>query len=281
MLIVDNRLCEDSFQYDSLTRDRALGQREDELFDLQEIWEYCRENAECLQCDVEKLYHTEVEPGISLEEWLFCEAGTGDKDVRDVLLYMLGEIREVDGAGDKEIRIALGPYEDCVYTRRGYIDKRRSYLAKLGNVQEFSEFMGSCFRETVFSDEIKQKMKKIPKFRKCTEAIVSNLSLLNDQALDIYKKHNGDANAAMRELTAKAVECSGDPGHKEFLKFPFSYSEKESDGREYVKVKKITCSPHMKLIRRDSNLRIYFFWFDEEIGKGEKVLVGHIGGHPY
>ena len=29
MLIVDNRLCEDSFQYDSLTRDRALGQRED------------------------------------------------------------------------------------------------------------------------------------------------------------------------------------------------------------------------------------------------------------
>lgn len=32
---------------------------------------------------------------------------------------------------------------------------------------------------------------------------------------------------------------------------------------------------------RDSNLRIYFFWFDEEIGKGEKVLVGHIGGHPY
>ena len=69
---------------------------------------------------------------------------------------MLGEIREADGAGDKEIRIALGPYEDCVYTRRGYIDKRRSYLAKLGNVQEFSEFMGSCFRETVFSDDIKQ-----------------------------------------------------------------------------------------------------------------------------
>ena len=27
MLIVDNRLCEDSFQYESLTRDRALGQR--------------------------------------------------------------------------------------------------------------------------------------------------------------------------------------------------------------------------------------------------------------
>ena len=178
---------------------------------------------------------------------------------------MLGEIREADGAGDKEIRIALGPYEDCVYTRRGYIDKRRSYLAKLGNVQEFSEFMGSCFRETVFSDDIKQK---IPKFRKCTEAIVSNLSLLNDQALDIYKKHNGDANAAMRELTAKAVECSGDPGHKEFLKFPFSYSEKESDGREYVKVKKITCSPHMKLIRRDSN-----FVMLETKSRESKVLI--------
>lgn len=37
----------------------------------------------------------------------------------------------------------------------------------------------------------------------------------------------------------------------------------------------------MKLIRPDSDLRIYFFWFDDEIEKEEKVLIGHIGGHPY
>ena len=41
------------------------------------------------------------------------------------------------------------------------------------------------------------------------------------------------------------------------------------------------CEPHLKLINKGFNLRIYFQWKDEEVGRGEKVLVGRIGGHPY
>lgn len=45
--------------------------------------------------------------------------------------------------------------------------------------------------------------------------------------------------------------------------------------------KSVLCEPHLKLNRPDSDLRIYFQWKDEDVGKGEKVLVGRIGRHPY
>ena len=45
--------------------------------------------------------------------------------------------------------------------------------------------------------------------------------------------------------------------------------------------KMVVCSPHLKLIRGGSNLRIYFEWCDKDVGNGEKVLIGRIGRHPY
>ena len=124
-------------------------------------------------------------------------------------------------------------------------------------------------------------MRRIPQFRSCTEAIVSNLALLNDYAIEIYERHNHNAAEAMKELSVRTLECTGDPAHKAYLKFPFSYLGDGDGNEEQWQIKDIECSPHMKLIRRDSNLRIYFFWFDDRIGEGEKVLIGHIGKYPY
>ena len=61
------------------------------------------------------------------------------------------------------------------------------------------------------------------------------------------------------------------------LVFEFRYE----DEKNQVKYKEIACEPHLKLIRRDSNLRIYFYWADKDVGNDEKVLVGRIGSHPY
>lgn len=123
-------------------------------------------------------------------------------------------------------------------------------------------------------------MRKIPDFGLHTEEIVNNLALLNDEAIAIYEKHKKNAKEAMKELASKAKDCSGDPKHKELLKFPFPYEVKEK-GESCTYIVEISCSPHLKLIRKDSNLRIYFYWYDERIGDGEKVLIGRIGGHPY
>lgn len=281
MLTIDNHLCENSFQYHTTDKDKYLGAREEELLDLQEICDYCRINEESLLCDLDKFYNMEVEPGISLCDWVFSDMGSGSHDTRSMLLYMLDSIKELEADGDKEILISLGEYENCINTADGYREKRREFLAELTDVEEFATFMRSCFQNTVFSDDIVAAMKKIPKFRNCTKPIVSNLSLLNDYAIEIYERHNFNAAEAMKELSARALECTGDPAHKAYLKVPFSYYEEGSDCGAEWQIKEIECSPHMKLIRRDSNLRIYFYWFDETIGDGKKVLVGHIGSHPY
>ena len=84
----------------------------------------------------------------------------------------------------------------------------------------------------------------------------------------------------MRILSSMLLECSGDPKHRESLFFPFTYYE-NLNGINTAQEKKILCEPHLKLIRRDSDLRIYFQWCDDQVGKGEKVLVGRIGRHPY
>lgn len=58
-------------------------------------------------------------------------------------------------------------------------------------------------------------------------------------------------------------------------------SDQSQDVEKELAYVEIECSPHLKLIRKDSNLRIYFYWKDDRIGNGKKVLIGRIGRHPY
>ena len=81
-------------------------------------------------------------------------------------------------------------------------------------------------------------------------------------------------------LSAKILECSNDPNHRNQLVFKFAYEQSQDVEKELAYVE-IECSPHLKLIRKDSNLRIYFYWKDDRIGNGKKVLIGRIGRHPY
>ena len=110
--------------------------------------------------------------------------------------------------------------------------------------------------------------------------ITDNLSVLDDEALKLYKEYHTNLKEAMNILTAKLIECSPDPAHVSELLFPFMYEE-QINGEDVAREKMVVCSPHLKLIRRDSNLRIYFEWCDKDVGKGEKVLIGRIGRHPY
>ena len=42
-----------------------MGARYDEIAELQKICDYCRENKEKLECEIDKLYDVMVEPGIT------------------------------------------------------------------------------------------------------------------------------------------------------------------------------------------------------------------------
>lgn len=74
--------------------------------------------------------------------------------------------------------------------------------------------------------------------------------------------------------------CAPDANHRSELRFEFSF-EQENDGKMQEKKKWVECQPHFKLIRDDSDLRVYFQWKDDEVGNGEKVLIGRVGRHPW
>lgn len=281
-MIVDNHLQVPSFQYDYENDSNYIGNREEELLDLFDISECCRTNGEKLQCSLEDFYQAEVEPEVYLCDWLFANTGSGSHDARELLLRMLDMLEEYEDAGDQKIRISLGEAEGCAGTKKEYDMKRRSILAGLRDAGEFCDFMKSCYHESVFSDNVKTAMKKIPDLEQHTEEIAFNLSLLNDYAIEIYKRHQYNAAGAMKELKSRAMECTGDPAHKEYLKFPFTYDlEQWNLEQQQEMIVEIECSPHMKLIRPDSDLRIYFYWCHDRVGRGEKVLIGRIGSHPY
>lgn len=161
-----------------------------------------------------------------------------------------------------------------------YLFQRRGILTGCVTCQEFSSFMRTCFRNIIFAEDIEKGIRGIPNFRQpCVrEAIVHDLGVLNDEGLSIYEKHYPQFEEMFKELSVKVLDCSPDkPENKKYLTFSFSYSLDSGE----TQIKAIFCSPHTKLIRRDSDLRIYFDWQDADVGAGQKVLVGHIGGHPY
>lgn len=87
-----------------------------------------------------------------------------------------------------------------------------------------------------------------------------------------------DGTVFLQEMLKKT--CATDPNHKRELYFEFSY-EQEIGGNIQEKKKWVECQPHFKLIRDDSDLRVYFQWKDDDVGNGEKVLIGRVGRHPW
>lgn len=160
---------------------------------------------------------------------------------------------------------------------RNYLEQRRSILAEIESPLEFYSFMLTCFSNSIFSDNISTGLKKIANFDEALvrKSIVQDLGVLNDHALEIYDECYPDFRAMYQALDAKVLSSGPDPKHKKDLIFEFTYTDGEN-----IQTKKICCSPHTKLLRKDSNLRIYFLWKDDDISPN-KVLIGYIGGHPY
>lgn len=278
MLKVNNLFHEDSLDYRNAGK--YIGERQEDIEDLQDVLGCCMVNDEKMECDIVRLYEQEAEPGVSLADWLFVEAGQGDYELRRLLMEILQTFSDPEEEKDRKIDISMGEKDSCVWNETGYWEARRKILEHVHRTSEFYEFMKTCFVNTEFSDHVRSALREIKNFSQHTHEIVYNLSLLNDEAIEIYEKHHRNEKEAMQELTSKALECTGDPNHKGQLKFPFTYYIEEH-GEKHSCVAEVTCEPHMKLIRRDSDLRIYFYWRDFRIGNGEKVLIGKIGGHPY
>lgn len=237
----------------------------------------------------DELYYQEILPGTQIVDFFSLEGTDPLHDEKELLRRSVEEMRTVDEGESFDCQIGLQLYAlaekdseamNLASDIRQYLFCRRNILEGLGTACEFAPFMISCFPDIVFSDSIEGGLHSIPDFAKrdVRKAIVHDLGVLNDEALDLYREYYPNTGKMCQALGAKVLACSIDaPEHNKYLYFSFSYM----DNAENIQIKSVLCSPHTKLIRRDSNLRIYFAWQDADVGTGQKVLVGRIGGHPY
>ena len=96
-----------SFQYTKEKPDMSV--RNDEIGDLADIFEYCREIKEIVRYD-QHLWNIEVEKGVSLAEWLFSSMGQGTEDQRRFVQDLISKKGEVSENGKKVISVSLGRY---------------------------------------------------------------------------------------------------------------------------------------------------------------------------
>ncbi len=265
---VNNKLVEKSFRYTSYKANMSL--RLTEIEQLSDIYHYCKNINEKITYD-DKIWDIEVEKDIDLTEWLYSGGGTGSVDDRRLISEIL-EKQGTQNPAHTDISISLGKWKKAVASVDEYVRERRRLLAQINSPEEYYDFMKSCFTESYFADDILREMKHIRNFSDHAKEITDNLAVLNDEAIDLYCKYHDNLKNAVDELSSKLLACSMDPKHRDSLWFSFTYEDLHTD---------IRCEPHMKLIREDSDLRIYFYWKDNKIAEGKKVLIGRIGRHPW
>jgi len=267
---VKNKLLEKSFDYRNNSQCKKLS---DCIKSLNEIHLYIERVNERMYFENDILYKQEIIEGKSLADWIFgCERNDDEYEV------LLREILSKPSSKEKtpfneEIEVVLYPYEECVSSEQQYIERRRTILSKINDKSDFCSFLPSCFVNSIFSNEIKSGLNSINDFQACTDEIKKNLSVLNDEAVSVYKNNKSNLSEAYKILSSKLLECSPDPNNVKYLLFEFT--------DDYDNTVQVECSPHTKLIRKDSDLRIYFYWCHKNVGKGENVLIGRIGTHPY
>ncbi len=283
-----NSLIEQSFEYTEEKENLAV--RRDEIGDLMEIIAYCQDDVvkEPLEYR-EDLWEMCVEEGITFTDWLYG-GGTGSDDDRRRMLEALSKKALIKSDRDwpvhetsnlKNINVTLGEFRSGASTVEEYVQDRRNILSSIKNVTDYEAFMQSCFINSRFAKGILSEMKHISNFSDNTKEITKALGVLNDYAVKLYQQYSAQLEEAMRILSARLQrECAPDPKHSKDLIFTFTYSE-NIEGDTTAKTKDIECSPHLKLLHPGSNLRIYFYWCDDVIEGGKKVLVGRIGRHPY
>lgn len=277
-MVITNRLKEDSFGYQKKLG--TMEDRKDEILDLLELSKWCKNLKEQIAYDADILYYLEVEPKTSLSELLYNRKETDATRLLTEIICKNFKNANQQEENENQILCALGSNREAVGNLMEYVHKRQEYLDEINLVREYTDFMKSCFPNCLFAEGCESEFLHIEDFLMHKSEITKCLSVLNDEAIRLYEENHDNIKKAMDYLTAKLCTCAPDAKHKDKLVFQFKYEELNSDTVDVI-TRKVECMPHLKLINDGSNLRIYFYWKDNEIMDGKKVLIGRVGRHPW
>lgn len=276
---ITNEIIEDSFSY--AYSKKAITTRMQEQMNLDEILQFCM-NIHEQACYDDDLLNTEVEDGIYLYELLYGFKNGTSRDGTIFLQEMINKkCKKKSVNTDHVIMCSCGTYPEAAGTIQEYANCRQAFLRMMPDHKAYGQFMRTCFPHSIFADDCERELAYIKDFEKHRNEITDCLALLDEKALELYQKYQTNLAEAQRILQAMLQKtCAPDPEHKKYLQFDFTY-EQEIEGELLQRKKTIECQPHFKLIRDDSDLRVYFWWQDDDVGDGKKVLIGRVGRHPW
>lgn len=169
--------------------------------------------------------------------------------------------------------------EFIICTMEDLINYYQRSALQLQNFPELFDWKKKCFPSLLFTEDSfgtnhKAFSNDNPSiFKPIYEQAIHCLSILNNQANDFHSLSN-EQKINTLQAQARNISCTGKGSNEkqEFKKNVFV----TKDGS--TQKSKLSCQPHFKLIRNDSDFRIYFSWGDSQI-KHNTIIVVKLGDH--
>ena len=168
--------------------------------------------------------------------------------------------------------------KSIVRTVKGLISCYQTNAYCLQDFSELFDWKRKCFPQLLFTEDSfgnKRKAFSInssnPDFSDLYKQTVKCLSILNNQTKELVLLNTSERILALQAKLPKEISCSGKGRNEKgnFKKKVFVKDKVPTD---------INCHPHFKLIRGDSDYRIYFSWENEKI-QSQTFIIAKIGSH--
>ncbi|MGK4118329.1 hypothetical protein AB0Y38_18690 [Lysinibacillus capsici] len=170
-----------------------------------------------------------------------------------------------------ETEFSIYNMEDCFRIRRLFLNRVRDRIIFFNSITK-------AFPNLCLGENVENSLRHFNPIGDHIEELIRHLAALNDEIISIFEDYSREGEVKVLSIWSSktGIICSpeGNPQVVEtYLKFNF----KGNEGNTY----KVSCSPHTKLYRANSNFRIYFTWNNKRFTELPPILIGHIGGHPY
>lgn len=168
-------------------------------------------------------------------------------------------------------KISVYEIEDCFKIRRLFLGYERDRI-------NFCSSINRVFPKLYLGENVENTLRHFNPISDHIKELITHLTALNDHALNLFEEYSREGEAKVLNMLSSTtgIICSPEGNHQTvetYLKFRF----KDNEGN----IQQLSCSPHTKLYRADSNYRIYFTWNNNRLPGLPEILIGHIGGHPY
>lgn len=167
--------------------------------------------------------------------------------------------------------------ENIIHSINDLINCYQKSAFQLQDFSELFDWKRKCFPDLLFTEDSFGSNHKA--FSYCNPShfddlykqTINCLSVLNNLTKELYTLNN-DKKINKIHAEVGHVTCTGKGSNEKqkFKKIVFT----NNSGQKF----KLSCQPHFKLIRSDSDYRIYFSWGDDQI-KQNTIIIVKLGSH--